>query len=122
MTNSILCSATSRDKWYRPPGADANTHNSTSSQTLKNAVVTCKGEQPAKPSECTEESGPCLFNIEVDPCEYTNLADKEPDIVKALLERLEAYRETMVPPRYKPTDHAANPHFHGGLWVPWKDL
>ena len=93
-----------------------------SAQTLKNAVVTCKGQPPAKPAECTKDAGPCLFNIQDDPCEYTNLADKEPDTLKTMLSLLEKYKKTMVAPRQQPGDPAADPRNHGGLWTAWKDL
>jgi arylsulfatase A-like enzyme len=42
-----------------------------------------------------------LFNLEDDPYEKTDLAEKHPERVKDLLERLNAYAREAVPPRSK---------------------
>jgi len=41
--------------------------------------------------------------------------------MKKLLGVLENYKQTMVPPRNKPIDKAADPNAHGGVWTPWRD-
>ena len=83
-------------------------------------MVTC-GQPPSSPPECTKSAGPCLFDIEHDPCEYVNLASQHDDIVQKLLAKLEDYRKSSVPPRNKPIDPKANPKYHGGAWVAWED-
>ena len=88
---------------------------------LKNAVVTCD-KPPCNPPECTKSAGPCLFDIEKDPCEYVNLASQHEDILQQLLAKLEGYRKSSVPPRKKQKDPKANPIYHGGAWVAWDDL
>ncbi|XP_078346464.1 arylsulfatase B-like [Oculina patagonica] len=104
--------------WYPPPGYEESNF---SNKTLKNAVVMC-GQPPSNPPECTKSAGPCLFDIEKDPCEYVNLASQHGDIVQKLLAKLEGYRNSSVPSRNKPIDPRANPKYHGGAWVAWGDL
>lgn len=112
------------DGWYPPPGLEENAQRprnvSSTHPTLKNAVVTC-GPPPAEPAKCGKKDGPCLFNIEEDPCEYTNLAQKETDVLNHMLKLLETYKSTMVPIRNKPYDKNANPKNHNGLWTAWCD-
>ena len=95
-------------------------NHSITDASLKNAVVKC-GTPPSSPPECTPELGPCLFDVSKDPCEYVNLAAKQPAIVDTMLKWLDEYRKTMVPPRNKPFDPSANPALHGGVWDPWMD-
>ncbi|XP_078346460.1 arylsulfatase J-like [Oculina patagonica] len=111
-----------RDGWYPPPGIDTKTQQprNVSHPTLKSAVVTC-GPPPAKPAKCGHKDGPCLFNIEDDPCEYTNLAGEEEDVLNYILQLLEKYKASMVPIRNKPYDPNANPHINDGLWTAWCD-
>ena len=87
---------------------------------LENAVVTC-GKPPSTPAECSSEAGPCLFNIQEDPCEYVNQAKNQPEIVNDMMVRLEELRRTMVPPRNQKPDPEANPNNFGGVWSPWMD-
>ncbi|KAL9955582.1 hypothetical protein ACROYT_G036923 [Oculina patagonica] len=110
------------DGWYPPPGVDISTQRprNVSHPTLKSAVVTC-GPPPAKPAKCGHKDGPCLFNIEDDPCEYTNLAGEEKEVLQYMLQLLEKYKASMVPIRNKPYDPNANPHYHDGLWTAWCD-
>lgn len=105
--------------WYAPPGLESTNHSSRDA-ALKNAVVTC-GKPPSSPPECTRNAGPCLFNVQDDPCEYVNQAKNQPDVVNNMLQWLEEYRKTMVPPRNKPFDPKANPNNFGGVWSPWMD-
>ncbi|KAG1701650.1 Arylsulfatase J [Nymphon striatum] len=88
-------------------------------KSLKSASISC-GPVPKK-QNCFAWKGSCLFNIKNDPCEYYNLADKYPDIVKKLMERIIEYQKTAVPSGKKPSDPDANPTLHGGAWVSWKD-
>ena len=87
---------------------------------LKNAAVSC-GKPPSTPVECTKQAGPCLFDVEDDPCEYVNRANSNPDLVNQMLQELEKFKQTMVPPRNKPFDPRANPDNFGGVWSPWMD-
>lgn len=115
------------DKWYPPEGVQTTPGNSrwnnisvhTNSMTDK-FTVDCG---PVRYTPCNLSSNqPCLFNITEDPCEFNNLADSMPDVVKTLQARIEKYRATMVAPRNKPSDPKGLPVYHQGAWVPWIDL
>lgn len=107
--------------WYSPPGLDDNLNRASEvSATLKNAAVTC-GVRPKITPQCTRRDGPCLFNIEEDPCEYVNQAKNEKAVLASMLHWLEQYKETMVSPRNQPVDPKANPDKFGGVWSPWMD-
>jgi len=112
------------DGWYPPPGLEEDAqhpHNVSSTHpTLKNAVVTC-GPPPFEPAKCGIGDGPCLFNIEEDPCEYYNLALIETNTLDFMLGMLEAHKTTMVPIRNKPYDENADPKYHEGVWTAWCD-
>lgn len=60
-----------------------------------------------------------LFHIPSDPYEEINLAQKYPDIVKNLLQRLSYYNSTAVPPYYPKSDPNCDPKLHNGFWSPW---
>ena len=62
-----------------------------------------------------------MFNIEEDPCEHTNVAEQEKEVLDIMLQLLEKYKKTMVPIRNKPYDRQANPKYHNGLWTAWCD-
>lgn len=70
-------------------------------------------------TNCDPEKKPCLYHIPSDPCEFHNIADQHPDVVKQLMDILSTYNSTMVPPLNKPQDPAGNPRNHNGAWVPW---
>ncbi|PVD28249.1 hypothetical protein C0Q70_10836 [Pomacea canaliculata] len=61
-----------------------------------------------------------LFNITADPEERVDLSHTHLDLVQQLLERLDYYNATAVPPRYPPDDPNSNPERHGGVWGPWQ--
>uniref|UniRef100_A0A8C3A5A2 Sulfatase N-terminal domain-containing protein n=1 Tax=Cyclopterus lumpus TaxID=8103 RepID=A0A8C3A5A2_CYCLU len=62
-----------------------------------------------------------LFNITADPCERQDLADRRPDVVRRLMDRLASYNRTAVPVYFPPDDPRADPSRHGGAWLPWVD-
>ena len=84
-------------------------------------VVQC-GPKPANASTSCKSDKPCLFNITADPCEYNDLADRYPVIVKHLIDRINYYNATAVPTRNKPDDPSGHPGNHDGAWVPWIKL
>ena len=86
---------------------------------IPGAVVRC-GDRPSGVRDCDATKSPCLFNISADPCEFSDLSLKEPDVVERLMRRLDAYKETVVPSRNKALDPKSNPKLHGGDWVPWE--
>lgn len=105
--------------WYPPPQLSPKKNSDILKRSKVPIVVKC-GPKPLNASyNCLPEVSPCLFHIPMDPCEYENIADVYPDIVKQMLQRLEEYNSTMIPPANKPVDPNANPALHGGDWKPW---
>ena len=63
-----------------------------------------------------------LYNITADPYEMVNLRKKFPDIVEALMTRVEYYRQGVVPPEKKPSVRKAwKTARRKGYWGPWED-
>lgn len=65
--------------------------------------------------------GFCLFDLETDPCETTNIADNEPEIVNDLKAKMATFWNELVPQKPRFVDPAANPDFCNGVWFNWKD-
>ncbi|XP_034183230.2 arylsulfatase B isoform X1 [Osmia lignaria lignaria] len=85
-----------------------------------NARIRCNVKEENK-IPCNPTEAPCLFNIEKDPCEMVNLAERRP-LILAILERvLTNYRLTMVPPSNVPDDPKANPLLWNNTWTSWDD-
>ena len=76
--------------WYPPPQQDVNTTHYS---------VKCSSP-PTNYSkyfnQCTTNY--CLFNVTADPCEFHDLAEQHPDIVRSLVKKLQVYRNIAVPP------------------------
>ncbi|XP_045187096.1 arylsulfatase J-like isoform X2 [Mercenaria mercenaria] len=62
----------------------------------------------------------CLFNIESDPFEQTDLCEQFPDIVQNMRQRLEYYDRGSVACQLPGVDLRANPIYHDGFWQPWR--
>lgn len=66
---------------------------------------------------CDATKSLCLFDIESDPCEYNNLAQEYPKIVKELWNKILKYNDTAVPPlSLTPIDPYFDPYYHNGIW------
>ena len=61
-----------------------------------------------------------LYDMKIDKYEIKNLASLYPEVVKSLLDRLQAYNQTAVPCRYPHYDPKSDPALHGGVWGPWE--
>ncbi|KAM7341897.1 arylsulfatase B isoform 2-T2 [Cochliomyia hominivorax] len=70
---------------------------------------------------CKPLQNPCLFNIKDDPCEKYNLAQKYSNILNALIEELNYYNSTAVPPSNLPLDPRANPSRWNYTWTNFGD-
>lgn len=109
--------------WYAPPevttdGSEEIFENGVQ-HSARGSVIEC-GEKPQNVSKCYKAPNFCLFNIKDDPCEYHDLSEKHPDILASLVEKLNGYRGSMVPPRNNYTaDPLANPKLYNGVWQPW---
>eukprot|EP00947_MAST-08B_sp_MAST-8B-sp1_P001692 g1692.t1 len=93
--------------WHVPPGLDASKVTFTLGCDLS--------KQPAAvdQSECTTQY--CLFNVKDDPCEYTNVADNHPDIIKRLVARLQQLKAAAVLPL---EPQGCTPVITRGAWRP----
>ncbi|XP_055333769.1 arylsulfatase B-like isoform X2 [Paramacrobiotus metropolitanus] len=108
------------DRWYGSKGTfDADTDNDVK---IHSARIIC--QPPTDPSvtqSCRPSSGPCLFDLDEDPCEYRNIAAEQPAVLQRMMKRLAEYNETVVRPRNRPMDQQARPRFHGGVWTTWRE-
>ncbi|XP_022918191.1 arylsulfatase B-like [Onthophagus taurus] len=84
----------------------------------KNATLNCTHK---KGNVCNPSKSPCLFNLDIDPCETNNLIKENPKIANELLKSLEQYRKTALPLINIPRDPNADPALYNGTWVNWKD-
>lgn len=126
--------------WYPPPGVPqtmiqssksgihdtfAESHSMPASLFRRSkqtpVKVECGQKQDDASFKCNKDKPICLFHIPSDPCEYNNIADANTDKVGVLLNRLELYAESMVPPLKCPMDPLGNPKLHNGAWEPWLD-
>ncbi|XP_071043518.1 arylsulfatase B-like [Parasteatoda tepidariorum] len=71
--------------------------------------------------KCDFTSGPCLYNITDDPCEYRNIAHLYPEIVEELIVRIEELNTTSLPIQSKDIDPMGDPMCHNFVHVPWMD-
>ncbi|CAH1173473.1 unnamed protein product [Phaedon cochleariae] len=87
------------------------------------ATVKCPslGEDQLESTKCNLVDSPCLFNIEEDPCERTNLAAVRPNIVTNLERAIMRFRLSAVAPRNVPRDPNADPSRWNGTWTNWVD-
>ncbi|XP_049524164.1 arylsulfatase B-like [Dermacentor silvarum] len=84
----------------------------------RRATLTC-GKEPKENFSANDTV--FLFDIVKDPCELNNLAKEHPEIVSALMKRLDAYRSVAVPASNVLYDPASSPEYHNGTWAPWMD-
>jgi len=59
-----------------------------------------------------------LFNITADPFEHNNIAEDNPTIVDELMDKLEEYKKTMIPPNVEPETEKGNPKYFNGTYAP----
>lgn len=120
------------DGWYLPPGEKYVTDMNESSSRIGKLLESRKDSKRKNPDlpiivKCGEQKTSCdplkdqicLFNIATDPCEYNNLANQLPSVVKQLSQMLESYNRTAVKPGNVPPDPRSNPELNGYYWGPW---
>ncbi|GAU91883.1 hypothetical protein RvY_04058 [Ramazzottius varieornatus] len=103
------------DGWYPPEGETSRT------RTEERATTICGPVPKVRATSCQPMRSACLFNVEKDPCEHTNLADDKPEVVQRLMNRLKAVNATVMPPRNVPADPQGSPRLYGYAWSPWKE-
>ena len=75
-------------------------------------------------SECGYEgtSNGCLFDLDNDPCEYSNVADQYQNIKQIMENKLVGYSNIIVPDLreiYGGQPDESNPDNFGGWWDAW---
>ncbi|XP_054267783.1 arylsulfatase B-like isoform X1 [Macrosteles quadrilineatus] len=81
------------------------------------ATVTC---QPANNSTLNCWKRPCLFDLERDPCETTDVAYQNTFVTEALYNRLVDFRATLVPQTNQPADPVrSDPRRYNNTWSIW---
>ncbi|KAG4069818.1 hypothetical protein HA402_006833 [Bradysia odoriphaga] len=89
----------------------------------KNGIVNCSkgGFQNKRTDDCLPLLRPCLFNIAEDPCEMFNLAERYPNILNTMLQLLNRYNSTAVPPANLDLDPRGDPRKWGNVWTNFGD-
>ncbi|RWS14961.1 arylsulfatase B-like protein [Dinothrombium tinctorium] len=88
---------------------------------FENTRVRCGKKPPNASTNCKPDIEPCLFHIASDPCEYNNVAQLYPQIVKELFSKIETFNKTSVRPGNQPLDPCSWPPLHHYSWSNWKD-
>ncbi|XP_054721641.1 arylsulfatase B-like [Uloborus diversus] len=86
-----------------------------------NATIQCQITPPSDNGGCDPATSPCLFNVAADPCEYNNLAQRYPRIVRSMTAILNRYNASAMTPLSTVSDLRADPRCHGFAYVPWMD-
>lgn len=102
----------SRQGWFRPPPGHRHDH------TFVSTHIQCPGVET---SDCTPDSALCLFDIQQDPCEMENIADREPQVVRDLWQRVQELAQTATPAGREERDARSWPPLHGYAWSCWQD-
>ncbi|XP_064478905.1 arylsulfatase B-like [Ornithodoros turicata] len=90
-----------------------------SDPTKQGSILECPTIEGANPCNVTES--PCLFDLDTDPCEQDNVADKNPKIVQTLTD-IVAKGTSYVPWEGELIpDLDCDPGVFGGAWVSWRD-
>ena len=66
------------------------------------------------------EGGLWLFDLDLDPNEYHDVAAANPAVVQRLNARLQEFNKTQIPQQNAPMDPRSNPAHFGGVWTPWE--
>lgn len=126
------------DVWYRAPGQLSENGTICYHCSDVYAVLAARGQTPAAPTivsvNCNRDHLPqtpchaatqneeqyCLFDIEADPCETTNLAQSNATLAKEMYAVYKKLNAGYVKPINKPQDFEADPALHNGWIGPWK--
>ncbi|XP_015608401.1 arylsulfatase B [Cephus cinctus] len=64
-------------------------------------------------------SDTCLFNLQNDPCETTDVSADYPEIFISLSKMIEIFESELVPQTNTDVDPASYPEKFNGFWMPW---
>lgn len=85
------------------------------------AEIKCD-QTSSKQIPCNPYQTPCLFNVEEDPCELYNVADRYPNIVERLQYLIDQQNRTALPPLKRLAHPEAFPRNHGNEWTTWESV
>ncbi|XP_036326636.1 arylsulfatase B-like [Rhagoletis pomonella] len=90
----------------------------------EDAAINCQLANASHGVACDPLVAPCLFDIDVDPCEQNNLypAMNGSKLVQELLKRVAHFSETAHAPNNKPLDPNSDPQLYDGEWTWWEDV
>jgi hypothetical protein len=89
-------------------------------QLRAESTVTCTAKVDARPCDPAQIGGPCLFDLETDPCESNDLASVYPEVLREMLDLVSKYEVTLVPQLNKPPDvEGSDPRKFNNTWSPW---
>lgn len=97
-------------------------HPPSSTYTMLNlraaATLNCQPSPTPQPLRCHVR--PCLFDLERDPCETTDVASQNTFLTENLYDRLVNFRSTLVPQTNQPPDVVrSDPRRHNNTWNIW---
>ncbi|XP_053953483.1 arylsulfatase B isoform X1 [Anastrepha ludens] len=109
--------------WQQLAGGALVQRNVNITKLREEAAIYCLMANASQGVACEPLSEPCLFDIDVDPCEQNNLypAMSGGKVVQELQKRVAHFRETAHAPNNKPLDMNSNPALHDGEWGCWED-
>ncbi|XP_012523879.1 arylsulfatase B [Monomorium pharaonis] len=81
----------------------------------KRAMIVCKNVTNV--SSCTNRT--CLFNINKDPCEITDLSSEHPKVVERLSVFIDSYKSVLMKETNTLVDPAGFPFHFNNTWMPW---
>lgn len=102
------------DGWYGPKAVGYQNTSDFAAQILCDPP-----HDPKVRGSCEPSKRPCLLDLEIDPCEYRNLATEKPEILAKMMIRLREHNATVVPARNRRIDDAGRPVHHENIWSPW---
>eukprot|EP01084_Bolivina_argentea_P127822 226025_1 len=82
------------DQWQRVFATCINKNG----HEIKDNILGCDEYVDSNSIGCHLNENGCLFDIENDPCEYTNLVDEYMDVAKQMIHRLDFYNHKAIKP------------------------
>lgn len=85
------------------------------------AKIYCNSYQNRAKVKCAPLKAPCLFDLDVDPCEMNNLAESNPRKLEEITSDLLKYIAETKPTRRKLSDPRSDPANFNGVWSTWQE-